>query len=352
MQVRRSPCSSPPTCGRPSATPRRTSRRCARRWRQLRADLERADAPDLVARAAWLGRGWWARCGAGSPGTGWRSSASPSPRTCRAAASGGPCWRRCTPPRRPRCATAGWSPGRAARTTSGSTPRPATGWSADHRRRRRRPGPDAPRTPSDLIGATRGAPCGRCPPRCRPARTGTRNCRCPVLDSPSMSPATRTPTPAAPRRAGRPVDRPPAAAARRPLAGLPGLLRVAGGELPHRHRADHQRGLRLHRDADQPAARRAAHAHRGGLRRLPQDVPLGALHRVQGQPDDHAGRLPRPGRPDQGGAHRAGHPVLRGGQLRGRRHHRHAGHPGRGRRLPGAHHQRRPGLRSSWSATT
>ena len=75
-----------------------------------------------------------------------------------------------------------------------------------------------------------------------------------------MSPASRT---AAAARAGRPVvHRAAAAAARRALAGLPGVLRAAGGELPHGHRADHQRGLRLHGDAHQPAARRAAHAHR------------------------------------------------------------------------------------------
>ncbi len=77
------------------------------------------------------------------------------------------------------------------------------------------------------------------------------------------------PPPAAP-----PSTRAAAAAARRPLAGLPGVLRAARGELPHRHRADHQRGLRLHLDADQPAARRAAHPPRGVLRRLAQDVPL------------------------------------------------------------------------------
>ena len=54
------------------------------------------------------------------------------------------------------------------------------------------------------------------------------------------------------------------------------------------------------------------------------------------------GRLPRAGRPHQGRADGAGHPVLRGRQLRGRRHHRHARHPGRGAGLPGADHHGRP----------
>ena len=144
------------------------------------------------------------------------------------------------------------------------------------------------------------------------------------------------------RRPARPVvHRAAVAPARWAFPRLPGVLRAARGELPHRHGADHQRGLRLHRDAHQPAARRAAHAPRGVLRRLTPDVPVGALHRVQGQPHHHARRLPRPGRPDQGGPARARHPRVRRGRLRGRRPDRHPRHAGRGRRLPGAHHQRR-----------
>ncbi len=66
------------------------------------------------------------------------------------------------------------------------------------------------------------------------------------------------------RRCARDRDPDPAAAApaRRPLAGLPGLLRAPGGELLDHHRPAHQRGLRLHLDADQRAARRAADPHR------------------------------------------------------------------------------------------
>ena len=161
-----------------------------------------------------------------------------------------------------------------------------------------------------------------------------------------MSPATRTPA----SRSGRshagaghaPGRRAPAAAARRSLAGLPGVLRPAGGELPHRHRADHERRLRLHGDAHQPAARRGAHARRRGVRRLAHHVPLRALRRLQGQPEHHARRLPRPGRPHQGRPDGAGDPVLRGRELRGRRHHRHPRHAGRGAGLPGAGHHGRP----------
>ena len=51
-----------------------------------------------------------------------------------------------------------------------------------------------------------------------------------------------------------------AAAARRPLAGLPGVLRAPGGELRHHDGPADQRRLRLHRDADQRAARREADA--------------------------------------------------------------------------------------------
>ena len=70
-----------------------------------------------------------------------------------------------------------------------------------------------------------------------------------------------------------PAPRPgpsPAAAARRALAGLPRVLRAAGGELLDHHGAAHQRGLRLHLDADQRAARRAADPPRGRLRRVPR----------------------------------------------------------------------------------
>ena len=82
------------------------------------------------------------------------------------------------------------------------------------------------------------------------------------MSAPVAAPASTPPPP--PRAA------PAAAAARRPLAGLPGVLRAAGGELLHHHRAADQRGLRLHLDADQPAARRAAHPPRGRVRRRRQ----------------------------------------------------------------------------------
>ena len=157
-----------------------------------------------------------------------------------------------------------------------------------------------------------------------------------------MSPATRTPAPKGRAAGHAPRRRAPPAAARRPLAGLPGVLRAARGELPHRHRADHERRLRLHGDAHQPAARRGADARRRGLRRLARHLPLRAVRRVQGQPQLDARRLPRPGRPHQGRADRARDPVLRGRELRGRRHHRHPRHPGRGAGLSRARDHGRP----------
>ena len=67
-------------------------------------------------------------------------------------------------------------------------------------------------------------------------------------------------------------------------AGLPRVLRPSGRELLDHDRAAHQRRLRLHVDAHQRAARRAADARRRRVRRLPPDVPLRGVRRVQGQP--------------------------------------------------------------------
>ena len=148
--------------------------------------------------------------------------------------------------------------------------------------------------------------------------------------------------------------REPTAPARRPLAGLPGVLRAAGGELLDHHRAADQRGLRLHLDADQRAARRAADPHRGRLRRLPPDVPHRAVRRVQGRPQRDPDRVQGPGQPGQGGARRAADPgASRSRGLRGRRRHRHARRAGRATQgMRGADQHRRPRRASSWSATT
>ena len=97
----------------------------------------------------------------------------------------------------------------------------------------------------------------------------------------------------------------PPAAARRAFAGLSGVLRAAGRELLHHDRAAHQRRLRLHLDADQRAARRGADPHRGRLRRVAADVPLGGVRRVQGQPVQEPRRVQGPGVAGQGGARRA-----------------------------------------------
>src|SRR5829696_2522871 len=61
------------------------------------------------------------------------------------------------------------------------------------------------------------------------------------------------------RRPDRPGHASPAAAPRRALAGLPRLLRAAGGELLDDDGPADQRRLRLHVDADQRPARREAH---------------------------------------------------------------------------------------------
>ena len=126
--------------------------------------------------------------------------------------------------------------------------------------------------------------------------------------------------------------RPATAAARRTLAGIPGVLRAAGGELLHHDRPADQRRVRLHVDADQHAARRAADPHRGGVRRVAPVVPHGAVRGVQGRPLGDADRLQGPGQPGQGGARRAAHPGGGEAGLRGRRRDRHARLPGPRRR--------------------
>ena len=60
-----------------------------------------------------------------------------------------------------------------------------------------------------------------------------------------------------------------AAAHRRAFDCLPGLLRVAGGELLDPDRAAHQCRLRFHLDVDQRAARRESDPRRSRLRRVP-----------------------------------------------------------------------------------
>ncbi|EUA35206.1 5'-3' exonuclease, N-terminal resolvase-like domain protein [Mycobacterium xenopi 3993] len=49
--------------------------------------------------------------------------------------------------------------------------------------------------------------------------------------------------------------------------------------------ADHQRGLRVYRDADQPAARRTADACGRRVRRVAGDISRRPLPGIQGQPD-------------------------------------------------------------------
>ena len=132
------------------------------------------------------------------------------------------------------------------------------------------------------------------------------------------------------------------APARRPLAGLPRLLRPSGGELLDHHGPAHQRGLRVHLDAHQHAPRRAADPHRGRLRQVAADVPPRAVLRVQGQAQQDPRRVLQPAAADRRGPRRPQDPAPAQGRLRSRRHHRHPGHPGPGRRLRGADPLRRP----------
>ena len=70
---------------------------------------------------------------------------------------------------------------------------------------------------------------------------------------------------------------------------------------------------------------------------------VGDLPGVQGEPVDHAGRVPRPARPGQGGAQGPQHRLRGEGGLRGRRRDRHPGHPGRGAGFRRADLHRGPG---------
>ena len=70
---------------------------------------------------------------------------------------------------------------------------------------------------------------------------------------------------------------------RRELAHLPRLLRAAHRP-GHRLGPGHQRGVRLHVDADQPGARPPARPGRGDLRPPRADVPPRAARDLQGQP--------------------------------------------------------------------
>ena len=63
------------------------------------------------------------------------------------------------------------------------------------------------------------------------------------------------------------------------------------------------------------------------------DLPARAVRRLQGRAQQDPRRVQQPAAADRGGAQRPPDPLPREGRLRGRRHHRHAGDPGR--RPPG-----------------
>ena len=67
----------------------------------------------------------------------------------------------------------------------------------------------------------------------------------------------------------------------------------------------HQRGLRLHLDAGQRAARRGAHPRGGRLRQVATDLPARAVPRLQGQAQQDARRVRQPAAADPAGARRA-----------------------------------------------
>ena len=177
---------------------------------------------------------------------------------------------------------------------------------------------------------------------CRP----TGNCRCPVLDSRTDEPRHRTPakTSLQPprRRSTHPVGERRLllldghSLAYRAFFALPAEnFRTGTGQTTNAVYGFTAMLINLLRDEEPTHVAVAFDVSRDHL-------PLRAVLRLQGQPQLDARRLPRPGRPHQGRADGAGHPVLRGRQLRGRRHHRHARHAGRGAGVPGARHHGRP----------
>ena len=138
----------------------------------------------------------------------------------------------------------------------------------------------------------------------------------------------------------------------RAFHGVPGVLRPARGEFHDRHGTADQCDLRLRVDAREHAARRGAHAFRGGVRRLAQDLALGGVPRVQGEPFQDARRVQGPGRADRRAARRDARRAVRGRGLRGRRRHRHAHRRRPARRASRSRSSRATATPSSWSPTT
>ena len=111
----------------------------------------------------------------------------------------------------------------------------------------------------------------------------------------------------------------------------------------HRHRPGHQRRVRVHVDAHQPGARPPARrgspsrstgpSRRSATSRSTTTRPTGTR-----RPTSCASRWGSCARSSR----RCGIPILEQAGLRGRRHHRHAGHPGPRPRRRRAHRHRRP----------
>ncbi len=128
----------------------------------------------------------------------------------------------------------------------------------------------------------------------------------------------------------------PADAHGRALAGVPRVLRAARGELHDGGGASRRARSMVSRRCWLNTPRRVAHALRGGVRRVPQDVALRGVRRVQGE----TGRRRPTSSKGAGRARSASCSIddaraLRRRRLRGGRRHRHARRAGRGRGLRG-----------------
>ena len=138
----------------------------------------------------------------------------------------------------------------------------------------------------------------------------------------------------------------PAAADRRPLSGLPQLLRLRqGGRRGTEHQGwrAHQRHLRLPQGPARQLQGPQAQWPGGGFRHGRAHLPPRGRRDLQGPPGCGTGALfRRPGQPAADPGRESRHPPGDGAWLRSRRRARHPGQPGGGRRLAGADPLGRP----------
>ena len=123
-------------------------------------------------------------------------------------------------------------------------------------------------TPEACPARRRRGPAGRRPPGGQSGVPAARNCRCPVLRLPTDEPRHPHPCFQGHSAAGHaPGRRAPPAPARRPLPGLPGVLRAARGELPHRARGSRPTPSTASRRCSSTCCVTSADAPRGRVRR-------------------------------------------------------------------------------------